>query len=52
MRALPLVAAMIVMLAACTARAQGDIARTVTGNFRLADKPIPLPAGEWHLVAE
>jgi uncharacterized membrane protein len=52
MRALPLVAAMIAMLAACTARAQGDIATTVTGSFKLADRPIPLPAGAWHVVAD
>jgi uncharacterized membrane protein len=52
MRALPLVAAVIVMLAASTAQAQIDLARTVTGSFKLADRPIPLPAGQWHLVAD
>jgi uncharacterized membrane protein len=52
MRALPLVAVMIAMLAAGAAQAQGDLAKTFNGSFKLADRPIPLPAGDWHLVID
>src|SRR5689334_22710103 len=37
-------------LAASTAEAQDDFAQTFSGSFRVAEKAIPLPAGEWHLV--
>jgi hypothetical protein len=51
-RALPFAAAIIATLAAAPAPAQDDIAQSFTGSFKLAEKSIPLPAGEWHLVAD
>jgi uncharacterized membrane protein len=52
MRALPFIAAVVALLTTPPALAQTDLARIFTGSFDLADKPIPLPAGEWHLVAD
>lgn len=52
MRALPFVAVIAALLTTLPALAQTNVARIFTGSFNLADKPIPLPAGEWHLVAD
>lgn len=53
-RVVPLAAAIIAAFAVAMTQvpAQDDIARTVTGSFKLAERPMPLPAGDWHLVAE
>jgi uncharacterized membrane protein len=44
--------ALLAALASSTAAVAADLRAAVTGTFAIAGKAVPLPAGEWHIVAE